>query len=264
MPDSPRTARVERRPTGAELWGHDDESERRAEFPPRPSDDGGPLQRLVDRLRDLRGDPRASIAALVVVALVAGFVWYRLGAGDGSTTSTTRPAATSTAVRSDTGKTNSAPAAGGAKSGERVTVHVAGAVTKPGVYELAAGTRVIDAVEAAGGGAPDADLNRLNLAAKVTDGQKVLVQRVGEASAAPAPGTPDGGGSEGADPSGLLDLNTATQAQLEALPGIGPTLAEAIIAERERRGGFRSVNELRDVRGIGDKRFADLKSKVTV
>jgi competence protein ComEA len=263
MPDSPPTARVDRRPPGAELWGHDDEPRRRPDFPPRPSDWGGPLERLIDRVRDLRGDPRASIAALVVVALVAGFIWYRLGAGGGSSTSTTRPAAT-TSARGDTAGTNSTRAAGGAKRGERVTVHVAGAVTKPGVYELAPGTRVIDAVEAAGGGAPDSDLNRLNLAAKVTDGQKVLVQRVGEA-AAPAPGTPDGtAGSGGADPSGLVDLNTATQAQLEALPGIGPTLAQAIIAERERRGGFRSVNELRDVRGIGDKRFADLKNKVTV
>jgi competence protein ComEA len=150
------------------------------------------------------------------------------------------------------------------KPGDRLTVHVAGAVAKPGVYDLTAGARVIDAVEAAGGGAPEADLNRLNLAAKVTDGQKVLVQRVGEAPAAGAPGSPDGGSSGSADPSGLVNLNTATQPQLEALPGIGPALAEAIIVERERRGGFRSVNELRDVRGIGDKRFADLKNKVTV
>jgi competence protein ComEA len=142
-------------------------------------------------------------------------------------------------------------------------VHVAGAVAKPGVYDLDAGARVIDAIEAAGGGAPDADLNRLNLAAKVADGQRVLVQRVGEAAPAgsASPGA-SGGGS--ADPSGLVSLNSATQVELEALPGIGPTLAEAIITEREGRGGFRSVNELRDVRGIGEKRFADLKDKVTI
>ena len=91
------------------------------------------------------------------------------------------------------------------------------------------------------------------------------MQRVGEATpagAASAGGSGSGGGS--ADPSGLVNLNSATQAELEALPGIGPSLAGSIIAERERRGGFRSVNELRDVRGIGEKRFADLKDKVTI
>ena len=146
-----------------------------------------------------------------------------------------------------------------------MTVHVAGAVAKPGVYDLGAGARVIDVIEAAGGGVPDADLNRLNLAAKVADGQRVLVQRVGEA--APTGSAAGGSTGTGADPAGppnLVNLNSATPAELEALPGIGPTLAEAIIAERERRGGFRSVNELRDVRGIGEKRFADLKDKVTI
>src|SRR5205807_9288404 len=124
----------------------------------------------------------------------------------------------------------------------------------------------LDAVEAAGGGAPDADLNRLNLAAKVADGQRVLVQRVGEAAPAgsASAGGSGGGGGGSADPSGLVNLNSATQAELEALPGIGPSLAGAIVTERERRGGFRSVNELRDVRGIGEKRFADLKDKVTI
>src|SRR5206468_6937735 len=153
---------------------------------------------------------------------------------------------------------------GATKKGARVTVHVAGAVAKPGVYDLAGGARVIDAVEAAGGGAPDADLNRLNLAAKVADGQRVLVQRVGEAAPAGSATSGSGGSGGSADPSGLVSLNSATQAELEALPGIGPSLAGAIITERERRGGFRSVNELRDVRGIGEKRFADLKDKVTI
>jgi len=78
----------------------------------------------------------------------------------------------------------------------------------------------------------------------------------------PAGGSSSGGGS--GDPSGLVNLNSATQAELEALPGIGPSLAGSIVTERERRGGFRSVNELRDVRGIGEKRFADLKDKVTI
>jgi competence protein ComEA len=218
-------------------------------------------------VRELRGDPRVAVAALVVVALAAGVVWYRLGAGGSpgptarSTPATSTPAATGSAA--DASATGGS--AGAAKKGERVMVHVAGAVARPGVYDLGAGARAIDAIEAAGGGVPDADLNRLNLAAKVADGQRILVQRVGEAApAGSAAGAGTGTGGSAAEPSGLVSLNSATPAELEALPGIGPTLAEAIIAERERRGGFRSVNELRDVRGIGEKRFADLKDKVTI
>jgi competence protein ComEA len=269
MPDSPRTDTVERDAPDAEFWRPPERPERPQAFPPRPSEWGSPLERFVDRVRELRGDPRVGIAALLVVAIAAGFIWYRLGASDSGEASTTRRAPTTSAPTSDSAAAGSstvnASPSGGSKRGERVTVHVAGAVAKPGVYDLDAAARVIDAIEAAGGGAPDADLNRLNLAAKIADGQRVLVQRVGEA----APGgsaSPGGSGSAGgsADPSALVSLNSATQAELEALPGIGPTLAEAIITERERRGGFRSVNELRDVRGIGEKRFADLKDKVTI
>ena len=256
----------------SEFWGAPEHPERPPVLPPRPSDWGGPLERFVDRVRGLRGDPRVGIVALLVVALAAGFIWYRLGAGDSGESSTTRRAPTTSAPTSTAEAANSSASGGSSttgsssgatKKGERATVHVAGAVAKPGVYDLDAGARVIDAIEAAGGGAPDADLNRLNLAAKVADGQRVLVQRVGEA-ALPESALPGESGGGSADPSGLVSLNSATQAELETLPGIGPTLAEAIITERERRGGFRSVNELRDVRGIGEKRFADLKDKVTI
>ena len=268
MPDSPRTDTVERGAPDTEFWASPEHPDRPPVFPPRPGEWGGPLERFVDRVRELRGDPRVGVAALVVVALAAGFIWYRLGAGDSAASSTTRrPPATSarTAVSMAAGSSPAGSSSGATKKGTRVTVHVAGAVAKPGVYDLAGGARVIDAIEAAGGGAPDADLNRLNLAAKVADGQRVLVQRVGEAApagSAAAGGSGSGGGS--ADPSGLVNLNSATQAELAALPGIGPSLAGSIIAERERRGGFRPANELRDVRGIGEKRFADLKDKVTI
>ncbi|HEY4402532.1 MAG TPA: helix-hairpin-helix domain-containing protein [Acidimicrobiia bacterium] len=268
MPDSPRSDTVERGAPDNEFWASRQHTERPPVFPPRPGEWGGPLERFVDRLRELRGDPRVGVAALVVLALAAGFIWYRLGAGDSTSSTTRRPPPTS--ARTTTAPAAGSSAANGGSSGAttkgaRVTVHVAGAVAKPGVYDLAGGARVIDAIEAAGGGAPEADLNRLNLAAKVADGQRVLVQRVGEAApagSASAGGSGSGGGS--ADPSGLVNLNSATQAELEALPGIGPSLAGSIITERERRGGFRSVNELRDVRGIGEKRFADLKDKVTI
>jgi competence protein ComEA len=272
MADSSRTDTVERGTPDTEFWASPEHPDRPPAFPPRPGEWGGPLERFVDRVRELRGDPRVGVAALVVVALAAGFIWYRIGAGDSGSSSTTRRAP-ATSVPATTAPAADAPVAGSStasgsssgasKKGARVTAHVAGAVAKPGVYDLAGGARVIDAVEAAGGGAPDADLNRLNLAAKVVDGQRVLVQRVGEAGPA---GSASAGGSGGgsADPSGLVNLNSATQAELEALPGIGPSLAGAIVTERERRGGFRSVNELRDVRGIGEKRFADLKDKVTI
>ena len=273
MADSPRTDTVERGAPDTEFWASPEHPDRPPVFPPRPGEWGGPLERFVDRVRELRGDPRVGVAALVVVALAAGFIWYRIGAGDSASSSTTRrPPATSartavsTAADAAAGSStaNGSPS-GATKKGVRVTVHVAGAVAKPGVYDLAGGARVIDAVEAAGGGAPDADLNRLNLAAKVSDGQRVLVQPVGEAApAGSASGAGSGSGGGSADPSGLVNLNSATQAELEALPGIGPSLAGAIVTERERRGGFRSVNELRDVRGIGEKRFADLKDKVTI
>ena len=147
-------------------------------------------------------------------------------------------------------------------------VHVAGAVTRPGVVELSAGSRVIDAVEAVGGAHADADLDRLNLAAKLADGQRVFVPKVGEAD----PGVVTGGdasatGSTTPDGSTVRPASSTSTPRPSAVrssPGIGPTYAEAIIAERQRRGGFKSVNELRSVRGIGDKRFAELAPLVTV
>ena len=150
-----------------------------------------------------------------------------------------------------------------------IAVHVAGAVNHPGVVQLRAGARVIDAVEAVGGALADGDLDRLNLAAKVSDGQRVYVAKVGQADPG-AIGDPNavasGANGAGADgtPAAKVNLNTATQAQLEELPGIGPTYAQSIIAERQRRGGFTSVNDLRSVRGIGDKRFAEVAPLVTV
>jgi competence protein ComEA len=124
---------------------------------------------------------------------------------------------------------------------------------------------VIDAVEAVGGALAEGDLNRLNLAAKLADGQRIYVAKAGEAdpgvSGDAVPGATAG---DGTAPAGKVNLNTASEAQLEQLPGIGPTYALAIIAERQRRGGFRSVNELRTVHGIGDKRFEQLAPLVTV
>jgi competence protein ComEA len=219
-----------------------------------------PFDSLRDRFETWRTDARFGVVALVVVAVIAGVIWYRLGVSGG-----TDPPIPATAVRAPSPTAGTASTVTTMTSPTRLVVHVAGDVTHPGVVELPPGSRVIDAIEAAGGGRLDADLDRLNLAAKVVDGERVLVQKVGDpvAPADPSGATPAVPGSDGTT-NGLVNLNTATQSQLEELPGIGPAFATAIISEREKRGGFKSVNELREVRGIGEKRFADLRNRVTV
>jgi competence protein ComEA len=224
------------------------------------------VDRLLDRVHEWRTDARLGVVVLVVVALVAGVVWYRIGvggasAGEAPAARPSRTNATTEARDTPVGTSTTVPS-----SSARIVVHVAGAVAHPGVVELAPGARVIDAVEAVGGAVAEGDLDRLNLAAKVVDGQRVYVARAGEADPGVS-GEGDPGSTPGAvtgAPGGKVNLNTATQAQLEELPGIGPTYAQSIIAERQRRGGFKSVNELRSVRGIGDKRFAELAPLVTV
>jgi competence protein ComEA len=147
-----------------------------------------------------------------------------------------------------------------------VVVHVDGAVAVPGVHELRPGARVDDAIAAAGGLTAAADRERLNLAAPVADGQRVWVPRRGEDE--PPVVTPVGGGP--ADPSGPgapaapVDLNTADAAALETLPGVGPTIAAAIIRHRETEGRFDRVDDLLAVAGIGPSRLAVLEGLVTV
>jgi len=138
---------------------------------------------------------------------------------------------------------------------QELTVHVSGAVTHPGVVLLAEGDRVIDAIEAAGGPLPEADLDGLNLALTVQDGQKIAVPLRGETG-----GTSPGGG----ETQKKINLNTADAESLEGLPGIGPTLAERIISYRENQGGFRSVEELKQVSGIGDKKFEEIEGLVEI
>ncbi|MEA2384138.1 MAG: competence protein ComEA [Solirubrobacteraceae bacterium] len=144
-------------------------------------------------------------------------------------------------------------------------VHVAGAVRRPGVYRLPAGARVKDAVERAGGARPRGDVNAINLAAKVVDGQQIVVpsRAVGgtgaAATAAPA-GAPVA--AAGTAPGPPISLNTATAEQLDTLDGVGPATAQKIIAWRTQHGGFRSVADLGQVPGIGPKKLAALKDRV--
>jgi competence protein ComEA len=143
-----------------------------------------------------------------------------------------------------------------------IVVQVAGAVVKPGVYRLPPGSRVIDLVAAAGGVEPGIDESVLPLAAKVVDGQRMYVPRPGEpVSAVSVAGASGGAGGAAAGP---VNLNDATVEQLDALPGVGPSTAAAIVAYRDKHGPYRTVNGLLDVPGIGDGKLAALRDLVTV
>jgi competence protein ComEA len=139
------------------------------------------------------------------------------------------------------------------------TVHVAGAVRRPGVYRLRAGARVQDAVRRAGGARPRGDVNAINLAAKVVDGQQVVVPSRGGAGAGVSAAA---GAGAGAAPGAPVSLNSATAEQLDTLDGVGPATAHKIIEWRTRHGGFRSVADLGQVPGIGPKKLAALRGKV--
>ncbi len=150
-------------------------------------------------------------------------------------------------------------------------MHVVGQVVRPGLVRLRPGARLADAIAAAGGARPVADLAALNLARLVIDGEQIRVPRPGEA---PAPGSgmagpPGSGGGAGGpgSPSGSgapVSLNSADVAALDSLPGVGPVLAQRIIDWRTQHGRFTSVDELGEVSGIGDKLLAQLRPKVTL
>jgi len=197
-------------------------------------------------------DPVAFGAVVVALAVIAAAVWFWAGARHGGVevaAAAPRPATVAAEVATTTTVAS-------------VTVHVAGAVARPGLYHLPSGSRVLDALARAGGKLPSADVDRLNLAARLVDGQKILVTRRGEA----APADPGGGaGSEApGGPPEPIDLNAADLAALDSLPGVGPATARAILEERSRRGGFRSPRDLLRVPGIGEGRFARLKDRVRV
>jgi competence protein ComEA len=155
----------------------------------------------------------------------------------------------------------------GNSSAGSVVVHVAGAVASPGVVHLPAGSRVHEAVAAAGGGTPGADLNRLNLALVVEDAQKIHVPRHGE-TVPTGPGPPDAGagagGAAGAQAGSKININTAEAAELDALPKVGPVLAQRIVDWRKEHGAFKSIEELDAVDGVGPKMLEVLLPLVTV
>jgi len=153
-------------------------------------------------------------------------------------------------------------------------VHAAGAVAHPGIYVVPAGGRVADVITAAGGPLAEADFDRLTLAARVSDGDRVYVPRRGEgvepvasgpsgSGAGPGPRAASGG-PKAPSPEAPLDLNTSDETQLDALPGVGPATAHAIVGYRQRNGRFRSVDELIDVPGIGPSKLETMRPLVRV
>lgn len=191
--------------------------------------------------------------ALVIVAVIAfcGGNLYQEWRAEGEGLTLVQEDATAGETAADSAAPENA-------SGE-VVVHVAGAVSSPGVYTLPADSRVDDAVRAAGATA-DADLSQLNLAQKLADGQKITVPAAGETPAPVDNAAPSDSSQSGA----LININTATQEELETLPSIGEVRAQAIIAYREEHGGFRTTDELMEVSGIGEKIFADIAPHITV
>jgi competence protein ComEA len=158
------------------------------------------------------------------------------------------------------------PEAGtGSNQGIFLFVHVLGAVRKPGLFQLAEGARVVDAIAAAGGLAETGDPAGVNLARSLSDGEQLYVPAVGEV---PPPVPPGGGASGGSGSGGAatgpVNLNTATVADLDSLPRIGPAMAQRIVDFRTANGKFTSIDELRNVVGIGEKTFDGLKDLVTV
>jgi competence protein ComEA len=225
--------------------------------------------------------PRAAlvVAAVVVVVALVVIVLGARGSGAGGVTSVTGAASVPAGAGAGAGAASAGragPSASASSSAaSSVVVHVLGAVAHAGVVTVPGGGRVADALDAAGGASGDADLARLNLARPLVDGERLYVPRVGEVDVPQALGADSGGGAgaaspaapgpgAGAGPSDVVDLNTADQATLETLPGIGPGLAQRILAWRDEHGRFSAVEDLLDVSGIGDGRFAELQDRVRV
>lgn len=233
--------------------------------PATSPDDGddGPLRRpppprtwreRLEALADATGTSpmRILVGAALVLVGVAGALW--LLRSPAAPPEASLPFASTTAATSAS-STSTASAT--------LVVHVAGAVVAPGIHELPAGARVVDAVQAAGGLTPAADLTRINLAAPVADGERVYVVATGEAAPPPAGGAAAGAGGDSAG-AGPVNINTADAAALDALPGVGPATAAAILEHRGKIGAFTSVDQLLDVPGIGEAKLEALRDLVTV
>ena len=216
---------------------------------------GAPRSRLGAFDPGRRGVKALAVVAIVVVLIAGLLAWRARPRVDPVAPPSLDPAAADASLPDDPG---AVPAA---KPSAPVVVVVAvgGKVRKPGLVELPAGARVADALQAAGGAKPGVDVAPLNLARKVTDGELIMV-----GVKAPPGAAPPGPAAPGQSAGGLVNLNTATLADLDTLPGVGPVLAQRILDARDAQGGFQAVGDLRKVSGIGTSRFEQLKDLVTL
>ncbi|HZO67173.1 MAG TPA: ComEA family DNA-binding protein [Kribbellaceae bacterium] len=222
--------------------------------PETPRQNGLP-DMLPDRLRGARWTLSVRHVVVIAVVLVVGLGWAGWSLLRARPVPVDRPAA---------GIVPGSPVAGGTTSPgvakpAALVVHVAGKVRRPGLVRTRAGARVADVLAAAGGALPGVDLSTLNLARTVVDGEQILVGVAGPPGVQVSPAKPGA-----ADAGGQVDLNTASAEQLEALPGVGPVLAQRIIDWRTEHGRFSSVDELQEVSGVGEKKFASLRPHVRV
>lgn len=234
-----------------------------------PWDSAGRHRGAVGLDARLRWDPgRPGAVALCIVAVVAavlaaGVTWWSRPSPSSADQADLQPQVEMTGAQpsADEADGPSGASAGGeddagsAEEQEQLVVSVIGQVRQPGLVTVSDGARVADAITAAGGALPDADLSTVNLARLVVDGEQIAVG---------IPGSSPPGDGDPATDTGLIDLNTATQAELEGLPGIGPVLAQRIIDFREDNGGFTAVEQLREVSGIGPSVYEDIVDLVTV
>ncbi|WP_225635915.1 ComEA family DNA-binding protein [Streptomyces solaniscabiei] len=233
-------------------------------------------ERMPVWLQNRCGMERRSVAALTVLLVVAAvFAVQHFWTGRTETVAAPEVVRAAAAhgtegeggARADGGTAAGAPrSTATASAGAEIVVDVGGKVREPGIHRLPAGARVEDALRAAGGVRPGTKTDGLNRARFLVDGEQVIVGApvppgAGTGVGGTGPGGP-AGAVAGAGPTAPVSLNTATVDQLETLPGVGPVLAQHIVDYRTQHGGFRSVDELREVNGIGERRFADLRDLV--
>lgn len=218
----------------------------------------------------LLGHKAVVVAILVVIAMSSGLAMASFG-GEPGVVSFERAGGSGPSAEEGSGVDSHDRESDGSSHKASVEleiyVDVDGAVVSPGVYRLKDGARVAQAIDVAGGLTPEADVTGLNRASKVADGQKIYVPKVGEQQAVAAGGGVDGGAattSGAGSSSGLVNINTASAAELQTLSGIGPSMAQSIIDERTKNGAFASVDDLMRVSGIGEKKLAKIKDCICI
>ena len=225
------------------------------------TDDDAPPATLAERIDDAlirldeyRRNPRTVAVAVLVALCALGVGWWI------ARPPPPRP------VEDLIPNVSLTPTSFPSQANEPLIVHVVGEVASPGVFTLPAGSRILDAVEAAGGATDQADLQRINLAAGLSDGAQIRLPKIGEnAESLPLVVGGAGGGLGGDEPaSGLVNINLASAAEMEVLVGVGPALAAAIVDHRDKNGPFPSAERLLDVRGIGPAKLETMIEQVAV